>query len=174
MKAIDLLRNALDFSEQFGMPMLEDMRDAALTKPTPKGGNHPLWIIGHLAGSEVAIRGMVTGESNSLEQWQAPFAPGTEPTSRASDYPSYDEALEKFLQVRAETLALLDRMDDADLDRPPKTVPPGMEESFKTNGDVLMLILIHQQFHMGQIADARRAAGRKPLFSPQEPVEAAT
>jgi ABC-type oligopeptide transport system ATPase subunit len=33
-----------------------------------------------------------------------------------------------------------------------------------TTGRTLLLIALHQMVHYGQIADARRAAGRKPLM----------
>ena len=41
MKAIDAVRKALQISDQSFLQLVEDMRDAPLTCPTPRGGNHP-------------------------------------------------------------------------------------------------------------------------------------
>ena len=57
MKAMDLIRWALQQSDEGINAIVQDMRgDAALTQPTEQGGNHPLWVIGHLA----FIEGVVT------------------------------------------------------------------------------------------------------------------
>jgi hypothetical protein len=47
MKAIDAIRIALDLSDG-DIRFIEGMRDEPLTQPTQVGGNHPLWILGHL------------------------------------------------------------------------------------------------------------------------------
>lgn len=166
MNAIDLMRNALEFTDRFVNPMIDDLRDIALIQPTQRGGNHALWIMGHLASSEAAMRSMVTGSPNPLEDWQAAFGPGTQPVADGSAYPSFDEVVRRFRESRAATMQLLESMSDADLDKKPKGIDHDMEHLFKTNADVLMLVLIHQQFHFGQLADVRRAAGRAPIFSP--------
>ena len=53
MKAIELIRWAMELTEQGTAALVEDMRDAALTPSTPGGkggdGNHSLWLLGHLA-----------------------------------------------------------------------------------------------------------------------------
>ena len=45
MKAMELIQTALQISDQGITRLVEDMRDAPLTFPTPRGGNHPLWVI---------------------------------------------------------------------------------------------------------------------------------
>ncbi len=164
MKGTDIIRSALAFTDRFGMKMLEDMRDACTTYPTPNGGNHPLWIVGHLAVTEGELYGMVTGEPNPVEQWNVHFAPGTAPSENVEDYPPYDELLDTLQKLRSRTLKLLDELSDDDLSRAPKRNFPGGEDIFGTVGQVLTAIAMHQEFHLGQIADARRAAGRKPMF----------
>ena len=37
----------------------------------------------------------------------------------------------------------------------------------KTAGQTFMVIAMHHMSHRGQVADARRAAGRKPMFTPR-------
>lgn len=164
MQATELMRRMLVFLDKFAMPCFEDMRDAALTQPTSHGGNHPHWLIGHLAMAEGGITGMVTGEPNVNDDLKDHFGQGTEPSKTGAGYPSYDELLERYRAARARTHALLEKLSDEDLDKPPRACPAEMLEWFPTVGDALMLVGLHQEFHMGQLADARRAAGRKPLF----------
>ena len=39
----------------------------------------------------------------------------------------------------------------------------------RTAGEVFLLIAMHQMNHRGQVADARRARGRQPVFTPGKP-----
>ena len=87
-----------------------------------------------------------------------------EPSSDASRYPSFDEVLATYRDLRQRNLKLLDELSDADLDRAPKDVPPGFEQLMKTFGETLLLITLHNMVHYGEIAVARRAAGRQPLM----------
>jgi hypothetical protein len=54
------------------------------------------------------------------------------------------------------------------LDRPTKLAPPGLEAPFATVGQALMTIAMHQTFHNGEAAVARRASGQRPLFVPSK------
>ena len=47
MKALDAIRTVLMFSDK-GMKYLGEMSDAPLLRPGPWGGNHAMWIAGHL------------------------------------------------------------------------------------------------------------------------------
>src|SRR5881227_4110515 len=101
MKAIDLIRKALMMSERSTMMLIEDMRDAPLTQPTSRGGNHPLWVLGHITFIEAGVPSIIFGEPHPLERWAPLFAPGTEPKSDASAYPSFDEVLRTYRDARA-------------------------------------------------------------------------
>jgi uncharacterized damage-inducible protein DinB len=117
---------------------------------------------------EAELRGMITGEATTLTHWQKHFSYGTEPTDDPNDYPPYDEVVATYREQRDATRALLDSMSDADLDRKPENAPAEVQSMFRTVADVFVLIAMHQEFHQGQVADARRAAGRKSLFAPPE------
>lgn len=167
MSSIDLIRWALTMTDEGTANLVADMRDAALTQPTPgkgNGGNHPLWSVGHLCVIEGGIPRILFGEKSPVEHWEPLFAPGTQPKTDAGAYPPFDEVLRTFRTLRANTLKMLDRIGEAGLDRPPKQVPAGFEDVMKTTGRTLLLIALHQMVHYGQIADARRVAGRKPLL----------
>ena len=92
------------------------------------------------------------------------FATGTKPKPDASAYPPFDEVLRTYRALRAKNLKLLDEVGENGLDRLPKDIPPGFEDAMKTFGHTFLLITLHNMVHYGQIADARRAAGRKPLM----------
>lgn len=165
MNAVNFVRLTLEQSKGWILGLAADMKDAPLTAPTPNGGNHPLWVLGHLTFSEAdLIHGLVSGEPNPLAEWKDLFGQGSEPTSDASLYPSFDEIMGKFEEVRANTLRVLDGMTDDDLDEP-SHAPEEMKDFFGTNGQVFATAAIHFAFHGGQIADARRAAGRPPLMA---------
>lgn len=164
MQAIDVIRTALRMTDEGTARLVEDMRDAPLTQPTSQGGNHPLWVLGHLAVIEGAIPQILFGEKNPVEHWMPLFGSGTQPTADVGAYPPFDEVLTTFRGLRAKTLKLLDEIGDAGLDRVPKEIPPGFEDAMRTFGQTFLVVTLHQMVHYGQIADARRVAGRKPLF----------
>jgi hypothetical protein len=166
MKAIDVIRTALTFADGGVMQLLEDMRDAALTAPTPRGGNHPHWILGHLTFVEGSVPHILFGEPNPVAQLAVQFAPGTEPRSDGAGYPPFDELLRTYRDLRARNLQILEQLGDAGLDRPTVAPPKGLEPFLRTAADTFLVVAIHQMNHRGQLADARRAAGRKAIFTP--------
>lgn len=163
MKTVEFVQRALQISDQFADRYFEDMRDIATVQPTSRGGNHALWIAGHFASTEAEVRKMITGETSPLEHWGKHFGPGTQPTGEESDYPSYDEVLAAYREQRQRTRRVVAELDDADLDRKLENVPEEVESLFRTVADPLWLLIAHQWFHQGQLADARRVAGRSPL-----------
>jgi hypothetical protein len=164
MKAIDLIRWALRMTDGWATWAAEDMRDAPLTQPTSRGGNHPLWTVGHLAVVEGSIPQVLFGEPNPVEHWRPLFGQGTRPTTDAGAYPPFDEVLKTYRDLRAKNLARLEAIGEEGLDRAPAAVPPGFEDEMSTMGHTLLVIALHQMSHVGQLADARRASGREPRF----------
>ncbi len=166
MQSKDLLKMALEMNMGMTLPLIEDMRDAPLTFPTPNGGNHPLWVLGHLTYSAAnLIQEMMLGKADPLAEWKGIFNFGTEPTSDAAMYPPFDEVLAKCKEVHQANLAVLDSLSEEDLDTPSKGCPPEYAEYFGTYRQCFLMSANHWLFHYGQVADARRAAGRKPLMT---------
>lgn len=168
MKAIDLIRWAMQLTEQGTAAMVAELRNAPLTQPTPGakggGGNHPLWTLGHLCVIEGGIPHILLGQPNPVEHWKPLFAAGTQPTTDARAYPSFDEVLRTYRELRARNLKLLDEIGESGLDRAPKNVPPGFEDAMTSFGRTFLLTALHNMVHYGQIADARRVAGLKPML----------
>ena len=165
MNCIDYIAMELQVSQGWIMGLVADIKDAPLTAPTPNGGNHPLWILGHLVHSEANLLNVfIKGEENPLAEWQEMFGIGSTPLNDASKYPSIEEVMAKFEEVRAATLAYLKTLTDADLDKP-SHAPEEHKDFFGTIGQCFATMNIHFAFHGGQVADARRAAGRDVLMA---------
>src|SRR5262249_27433757 len=101
MKAIDVIRNATAMGDRATIRLIEDMQDSPLTQPTSQGGNHPLWLLGHLTWVEGEVPRILFGEPNPVERWTAMFAPGTQPSTDLAAYPSFDELLRTYRDLRA-------------------------------------------------------------------------
>jgi hypothetical protein len=164
MKTVDFIRTSLDRSARAVLALIEDMEDAPFTFPTPKGGNHPLWVLGHLAWAEgYVIQHVMLGRPNPFAHWKSLFGIGSEASAEASQYPPFAEVLEAFRNVRGQTLNVLDTLGDDDLDQPTRDCPPEFKEVLGTYAQCFLGTIFNTMHHRGQVADARRAAGRKPL-----------
>lgn len=166
MKTKDFIKAGLDASKNLTFALIDDMKDAPLTQPTSKGGNHPLWILGHIAYSEANIVShIIGGEENPLIGWKEMFGSSREPVTEADKYLPWDEVRQKFDEVRANTLNVLEGLSDDDLDQPTKNCPPGREQMMGTVGACFLVLALHPVMHRGQVADSRRMLDRKPLFA---------
>ncbi len=164
MKATDFVKLSLENSKGWFLGLLNDMQDAPLTEPTPNGGNHPLWVIGHIARAESdLLDGFILGKPNRFPELEN-CAAGSTPSTSADDYHSMDELIGKFEEIRAATLAHLETLSDDDLDQK-SYAPEEFGAFFGTVGACFAAMSGHMAFHNGQVADARRAAGRKPMMA---------
>src|SRR5262249_61233402 len=91
---------------------------------------------------------------------------GPAPARPPRPHPPFDEVLRTYRGLRARNLEILEQLGEAGLDRPTVAPPRGLEDVLRTAGDTFLVIALHQMNHRGQVADARRAAGRKPVFTP--------
>src|SRR5215475_8427364 len=110
MKSSDVIRNTMMICEGATLGLIEDMKDSPLTQPTPRGGNHPHWVLGHLTLVEGRIRQMILGEPNPVEHLAPMFAPGTEPKADGAGYPKYDELLSTYRDLRKKNWELFDQL----------------------------------------------------------------
>lgn len=144
--------------------LLEDMQDAPLTFPTPNGGNHPLWLAGHMAYSvEQVGQEIMRSQPTRMSDWKDLFGSGSEPSRDASLYPSYDTVLGKFKETYGGLIQWLESIEEEELDTKCKGCPDEYAASFGTYRLCTLAIVNHMLLHYGQVADARRAAGRDRL-----------
>lgn len=161
MKATDYIRLSLEMSAGEALALIEEMKDIPLTFPTSKGGNHPLWILGHQTVAEAKIvNEIMLGGQNPLAHWLTLFGPGTKAIGNADVYPSYDEVMQQFQEVRSHTFSVLNTLTEAELDQPSKNCPPEYQPFVGTYGQCFRQIAAHFSYHAGQVADAHRMAGR--------------
>jgi hypothetical protein len=163
MQTKDAIRFALTVSNGAVLNVIDEMSGAATTFPTPNGGCHPLWVLGHLTLVEGMVPEILFGEKNAAGEWQPYFGENSEPVADAKAYPPFAEVREKYRQLRERNLKLLESLSEADLDRPTKTPPKGREKEFATYGQSFLVLALHQAMHRGNVTDARRAAVRTAL-----------
>lgn len=163
MNARQAIRSSLEQTNMIVQGYLGDLSDTdLLTRPVP-GANHIAWQLGHLIKSE---RDMVEGSCpGSMPDLPAGFAEKYSADTSKLDSPGAFHAKSVYLglaeQQRAATLQALDKLTDADLDKPG---PEAFRHFLKTVGDVFVMQGTHWLMHAGQWAVVRRKLGRKPLF----------
>jgi hypothetical protein len=158
MQTKDAIKFALAASNGAVLSVIDEMSSAPTTFPTPNGGCHPLWVLGHLTFVEGMIPAALFGEPNAAAGWAHCFGQNTEPVSDPGAYPPLTEVREKYAQLRARNLQLLDALSESDLDKPSVAPPKGLEHEFATYGKSFLALALHQMSHRSHVTDARRAA----------------
>jgi hypothetical protein len=163
MNAREAIRNVIKSTDFIVKAYLEDLSDAELmVRPVP-GANHIAWQLGHLIASENEM--LEATQPGSM----SPLPPGfkekyTPDTSKLDDPKAFHtkaEYLKLMNEQRAGTLRVLERITDADLDKP---APAQFRDYAPIVADVLTIQGSHYLMHAGQWAVTRRKLGRKPLF----------
>ena len=160
MDAKDAIQFALTTSHRAVLVLIDTMSDAPTTFPTPNGGCHPLWVLGHLAFVEGMMLTVLFGERNPVAAWQKYFGENSEPIENAHAYPTFTEVRAKYLELRDRNLKVLHSLAEEDLDKPTKEPPKGREQEFATFGRSFLVLSLHQMMHRSHVTDALRAAGR--------------
>jgi len=164
MQSIDLIRDNLKKSTDRVLARVEEMREYCTVFPTPRGGAHTLWVLGHLAYIEaLVVRGFMLGEPNPLAEWEEIFD-GSDTTGDLGWYPPFDQVLAKCREMREWTMTFLDSLSEDDLDKPSANTPKGYGDVFGTYRLCLQYVADHWYMHRGQLADARRAAGLERMW----------
>jgi len=73
MHTKDAIKFALTVSNGAVLSVIDEMSGAATTFPTPNGGCHPLWVLGHLTLVEGMIPAALFGDKNPAAEWQQFF-----------------------------------------------------------------------------------------------------
>lgn len=169
MLTIDLIRENLKRSEDIVLSRIEDMREHCVVFPSPRGGCHTLWILGHLAYIEsLVIRTFMLGEANPLAEWKE-ILDTDEVSGDEQRYPPFDRVLDECRKVRASTVSLLNSFSEDDLDKASENIPnakdaDGVQLLFGTYRRCFQYASDHWLMHRGQLADARCAAGVQRMW----------
>src|SRR5215471_917552 len=116
----EAIQFALTVSNGAVLRAIDKMGDAPTTFPTPNGGCHPLWVLGHLTIVEGLIPMVLYGEKNPVAEWQNYFGENSEPIADAGAYPSFAAVREKYLELRERNLRLLKSPGAEALEKPTK------------------------------------------------------
>lgn len=157
MTGAEAIKAALQGTQQVLGMYLGDLSDAdLLVRPVP-GANHTAWQLGHLIFAEQYLLAKLPGVS--YPPLPAGFAEKhSKETAGADDgFLTKAQYLELFNQMRAATLAAVEKLSDADLDLP-NTGP--VAQFAPTFGRLLLLQSNHTLMHGGQITVVRRKLGK--------------
>ncbi len=170
MKLAQRLLLQLQFGRNFFDLLLADFKTPEQwTHQVCPGGNHALWIVGHLANSDNAIVGMIAPEKKvEGPAFTAKFRAGTQPTGNPSDYPPAEEVLAYWRERRQALASVVEGLTDADLEKP---LPQGspLAARLPDAGGLVSFISFHEGMHAGQLTMARRALGFKPVVDVPAP-----
>jgi uncharacterized damage-inducible protein DinB len=162
MNGKQALRSTLLSTQNLMGMYLSDLSDAdLLVRPVPNA-NHIAWQFGHVIDGERHLMGVVPDAK--YPEMPAGFSEthGNKNASNESTagYLNKAQYIELFNKVRAVTLAALDKMSDADLDKP--NAGP-MAKFAPTVGELIVLVANHTLMHAGQFTVVRRKLG-KPIL----------
>ena len=148
-------------------PILADLSDAhAALEPRP-GTKTARWILGHLAVSGDYGRCLCGQPPLCPADWGPLFAPGSQPSHDANDYPRMEDLRRAFVAVYADLVAIATTVDPDRLEAS-NPYSPAVGD-FSTSGDfIVYLMTAHLAYHLGQLAGWRSAAGlgRVPRENP--------
>jgi hypothetical protein len=163
MNAKDAIKTALTSTQRLLAWYVSDLSDAdLLVRPVPQA-NHIAWQLGHLIVTEYKTKDLLPGAS--FPELPAGFAEQhTSQTARAeppTGFATKAQYLDLFNKVRGASLATLERMAEADLDKP---VQGRMAQIAPTLGALLLLGGTHTMMHTGQFSVVRRKLGKPVLM----------
>ena len=119
--------------------------------------NPLLWQLGHLAGVEDDVCWLF-GAPDRLapEALRSVCATGAPAPTVATSYPSLADLWKLLDATHARLLSMLDEATESALDRPPREP----NAFFKSLGQAIYEVALHETYHVGEIAGLRKALGK--------------
>lgn len=140
--------------------LAEDFTEEEATRRA--GESKPLvWYLGHVATSENALLKYFGGESHLPAEHFKRFGRGSDGGADFGDA-SKAEMLELLSTLRRRVKEFLFALTPEDLSR--EAAEEVAHPLFANLSSAISLIVAHNGYHAGQIADLRRAMGKNPLF----------
>ena len=159
MSPKDALKLGIGMSDFIINAYIGDLSDADLLIRPVAGMNHIAWQLGHLISAERRFVEMVSpGSCPALPEG---FEKNYTKETAKTDEPSRFETLAKYQELwkaqRAATLAVLDSIPEAELDR---TDPDKYPPFAPTVAALLAMTGTHALMHCGQFVAVRRQLGK--------------
>lgn len=156
---------------KFAHGMLDKMLD---TIPADKGthqqhptSNHVAWTLGHLASTYAWLAGSIDAQAAQASVFALPesyaklYGGGSKPSADAAAYPSLTESRKRYDETFAALVKLVEGLSEKDAWTAPACDTGGFTTS-KLDG--AYKCAWHDGWHLGQIADLRRALGLPPIM----------
>lgn len=158
------IRSSLEAADVIVQALLADITpQELLLRPAPDA-NHIAWQLGHLIRAEHAL--VELAAPGTMPALPTGFKERHTNETAKSDDPATFLAKEEYLrlakEIRAGTLQVLAKVNDADMDRP--VGGPKLPPFIKRAGDAFITIGPHWIGHAGQWTVLRRKLGRPRLF----------
>jgi hypothetical protein len=161
MNGTQVIRHALQSTHDMVGWYLADLSDAdLLVRPVP-GANHIAWQLGHLIASERGMGKQIPGADYPTLPAGFEEHHCKETSSADTGFLTKGEYLGQFGIMRKATLAAVEGLSDADLDRPTEGA---MAKYAPTVGALLLMLANHDMMHAGQFTAVRRKLGKPVLF----------
>jgi uncharacterized damage-inducible protein DinB len=159
-----LLENGLfrlDFARRVTLAMLEDVPFDRWCLQPVAGGNHAMWIAGHLAATDDFFLVNVGRRTSALpEGWTGLFATGSKPVADLDAYPAPEVVMAQLAARREDLQSWFRSLTEAELRTP---LPAGMR--FAANlAELMPSVAWHEAWHGGQLSLVRKALGLAPKF----------
>ena len=157
---------SLNFSRKFLNGLIADLQtpDDWFHQPCP-GGNHPLWIVGHLGTADARFAAVIDGQPAQVpEGWDELFWFGSEVSSDRSLYPPVEEVAEFGRMRREYLMTVIGQTDDDWFASPPPA--EGRFSDAPNMAQMLIFASFHEGMHAGQLTVARRSLGHPPMLQP--------
>ena len=158
MTGKEALKTALTSTQDAFNMYLGDLSDAdILVRPVPSA-NNIAWQLGHLITSEVWLMSELPGATYpDTGMVMTDYSKETALSGPKAGYLTKAKYLDAFAKVRAASIANVERLTDADFDKPTKGP---MAKVAPRLGDLVILTANHTLMHGGQFTVVRRALGK--------------
>ena len=102
----DFAITEMETARRMTVAAVEGLTDEEMMYQPKPGMNHPLWLLGHIAGSENGlILHACTGKGMLPEEWAGKFGIGSKPVADAKAYPKREEILAAMAKTHAAAIS---------------------------------------------------------------------
>jgi hypothetical protein len=163
MQAKEALKLGLVSTQNLVVWYIGDLTDQELTvRPVP-AANNIAWQMGHLIEGESFMGRELPGATypELPANMKGQYTKETSKTAPAGGFLTKQQYLDWFNKLRNATLANVDKLSDADLDKPNSG---SMAKYAPRLADLIVLMSNHILMHAGQFTVVRRALNKPILF----------
>ena len=154
------LLGQIDFTRSLTLRRIEHFPKDAHFIRLPDGGNHFIWLVGHLVWSEDAlILTCCSNKSHVPAEMSGFFAYGAKLLEDEDEYPGLDQLLDLMGEVHEKVLEHVSSMREEEiLGELSQKTHPVFQELFPTKLDAIIHTIRHEWYHVGQVAALERIA----------------